>query len=171
MHGHLNARFRNSVYKIQVSLKSDKNNGTLREDLHTFMIIYCSVLRARNVSDKSCTENQNTHYAVSKVFPEIRAVCETTWRNTVVTDGQTTNDNIVRRRKHAICIPCNYGKATATHPQYVTLTAFPPQQWLRERAFVLLNTYIACFLLSNTGRKGAKNFFTFLFGATFSVHA
>jgi hypothetical protein len=31
--------FRKSVHKIQVLLKSDKNNGTLHEDLCTFMII------------------------------------------------------------------------------------------------------------------------------------
>ena len=31
--------FSKSVEKIQVPLKSDKNIGTLREDLHTFMVI------------------------------------------------------------------------------------------------------------------------------------
>jgi hypothetical protein len=31
--------FRKSVEKIQISLKSDNNNGTLHEDPYTFMII------------------------------------------------------------------------------------------------------------------------------------
>ena len=40
--------------------------GTLREDPSTFMIIFRSVLlRMRNTSDKSCTENQNTHFVFS----------------------------------------------------------------------------------------------------------
>jgi hypothetical protein len=33
-------------------------------------------------------------------------------------------------------------KATDTHSDYVILIAFPRQQWLRERASMLLYTYI-----------------------------
>ena len=48
----------NSGFK---GLKSDKSNGTSHDDLCTFMILYdCIHLKMRNVSDKSCTENQNT---------------------------------------------------------------------------------------------------------------
>jgi hypothetical protein len=61
--------FRKSVEKIQASLKSDQNNVTLREDQYTFFIISHSVLlRMRNVSDKSCRENQNTHFVFNKCF-------------------------------------------------------------------------------------------------------
>ena len=35
-------------------------------------------------------------------------------------------------------------KATNTHSQYVTLIAFPLQQWLHERPTMLRYTYIAC---------------------------
>ena len=77
--------FRKSVEKIQVSLKSDKNKGTLHEDQYTFFIISCSFrIRMRNVSDRSCRENQNTHFVVSNFFfppPENRAVNEITWEN------------------------------------------------------------------------------------------
>jgi len=46
--------------------------GTLHENLRIFMIICHSIfLRIRNVSDKSCRENQNTHFTLSKVFPKI----------------------------------------------------------------------------------------------------
>ena len=39
---------------------------TLHADRYTFLIISRSVLlRMRNVSDKSCTENQNTHFVFS----------------------------------------------------------------------------------------------------------
>jgi hypothetical protein len=64
--------YRKSTDNNDVSLKSDKKTGTLHEDQHTFMIISRSVLlRGRNVSDKSCTENQNTHFMFSKFFPKI----------------------------------------------------------------------------------------------------
>jgi hypothetical protein len=46
-------------------------------------------------------------------------------------------------------IACWIPKATNTHSQYVIITDFPLQQWLRERAVVLRYTYIAC-LVSNT---------------------
>jgi len=37
--------------------------GTLHEDQYTFLIIFCSVPhRMRNISHKSCRENQNTHF-------------------------------------------------------------------------------------------------------------
>jgi hypothetical protein len=34
----------------------------------------------RNVSDKSCKENQNTHFMFNKFFSENRAVCEIMWK-------------------------------------------------------------------------------------------
>ena len=62
-----------TVEKIQVSLKSDKNNGTLHEDLRTFMILSRSIfLRTRNVSDKISRENQNTHFIFRKIVPFMR---------------------------------------------------------------------------------------------------
>jgi len=46
--------------------------GTSLEDQYTFLIISCSVLLImRNVSDKSCRENQNTHFTFNKLFPKI----------------------------------------------------------------------------------------------------
>jgi hypothetical protein len=54
--------FENLWGKIQFSLKSDNNNGTLHEDLNTFMISRWILLRMRNVSKQSCRENQNTFY-------------------------------------------------------------------------------------------------------------
>jgi len=51
--------------------------GSLPEDQYTFMIISRSVLlRMRNVSGKSCRENQNTHFIssnfLSKIVPFMR---------------------------------------------------------------------------------------------------
>jgi hypothetical protein len=45
----------------------------------------------RNVSDKRCTENQNTHVAFSN-FLENRTVYEKMWKN-ILKAGQTTDDN------------------------------------------------------------------------------
>jgi len=43
--------------------------GTSLEDLNTFCIMSRSVLvRMRNVSDKSCRENQNTHFVFNNLF-------------------------------------------------------------------------------------------------------
>jgi len=52
------------------------------------------------------------------------------------TAGQATDDNIVHSMHFACCIT----KAT----EYVTLNAFPRQQWSRERASMLRYTYMAC---------------------------
>jgi hypothetical protein len=63
--------FRKSVERIQVSWKSDKNNGyfTLRP-IYIYDISLSSTWN-RNVSDKSCRENQNTHFRVSNCFSKI----------------------------------------------------------------------------------------------------
>ena len=53
--------------------------------------------------------------------------------------GQATDDNIIQRMRFV----CWITKATNTHSEYAMLTAFPRQQWLRERTTVLLYTYIA----------------------------
>jgi len=52
--------------------------GTLHEDLQTFMIIFGWILlRTRNVSDRICTENQNTYEGGSKSFrPDIKSLAK-----------------------------------------------------------------------------------------------
>ena len=68
--------------------------GTLHEDQYTFLIISRSVLlRMRNVSDKSCRENQNTHFVCSNFFKRgnVGKYCRA---------GQATDDNTA----HAHCM-------------------------------------------------------------------
>jgi hypothetical protein len=56
--------------------------GTLNKD-HLFLIISHSILLImRNVSDKSCRGNQNTHFCIQQLSSENRAVFEM-WKNTV----------------------------------------------------------------------------------------
>ena len=46
--------------------------GNFHEDFCTFMTIcHLIVLKMRNVSDISCTENQNTHFMFNKCFTKI----------------------------------------------------------------------------------------------------
>jgi hypothetical protein len=51
------------------------------------------------------------------------------WKN-YGTARQATDGNIIRRMR----FECRITKATDTHSEYAILTAFPRQQWLRERA-------------------------------------
>ena len=61
--------FRKSAQKIQVSLQSDNNNRYYTwRPIYTFFIISRSVLlRTKNVSDKICRENQDTHFVFSSI--------------------------------------------------------------------------------------------------------
>ena len=69
--------FRQSVEKIQVSLKPDNNNRYLTWRLFSFMTISpWIILIQRNIFNKSCRENQNTHFIFGSLFPENRAVYE-----------------------------------------------------------------------------------------------
>jgi hypothetical protein len=49
------------------------------------------------------------------------------------TAKQIIDDNVIRRLRFA----CWISKATDTHSEYEIFTAFPRQQWLRERATML----------------------------------
>jgi hypothetical protein len=65
-------KFYIGVFFENVKRKSEKNYGTLCGDQFTFLIISRSVLlRMRNVTDKSCRGNQNTHFLFGNVFPKI----------------------------------------------------------------------------------------------------
>jgi hypothetical protein len=102
------------------------------------MIISRSILLIiRNVSHKIYRENQNTHF-VSNNFSENRAVYEIMWKK-YGTARQAIDGNIIWRMRFA----CGITKQTDTHSEYVTLIAFPRQNWLRERASILRYTYTA----------------------------
>lgn len=53
--------------------------GTLHQDQFTFLIIYRSFLRNRNISDKSGRENQDIFY-IQQHFSENSAVYKSTWK-------------------------------------------------------------------------------------------
>jgi hypothetical protein len=76
---------------------------------------------------------------ISIFFFENRAVCEIMWKK-YGRVRQATDDNIMWRMRFA----CWIAKATDTHSEYIILTNFRRQQWLRERASKLCCTYVAC---------------------------
>jgi hypothetical protein len=58
--------------------------GILDEDFFTFMTISRWILyRMRNVLEKYCRDNQNTHFMFSKLFCENRALHEIMSKNVV----------------------------------------------------------------------------------------
>ena len=73
--------FRIPVENIQVSLKSDTNRGYFRwRPIYIFFVISGSfLLRMRNVTNKRCRENQNTHFVLINPPPKIvPCLCLTT---------------------------------------------------------------------------------------------
>ena len=60
-----------------------------------------------------------------------------------ITAIQATDGNIISR----MCFACSINMATDIHLSYFIVTAFPRQQWLRERASILRYTYTASLVL------------------------
>jgi hypothetical protein len=99
----------------------------------------------RNLSDKSCKENRNTHFIFNNFFfPENLAFYEIMWKN-ILYCLAGTDDSMA----HALS--CWKTKDTSTHSEYVVHFAFPPQQWLHESVLMLpppLLPAVATFALS-----------------------
>jgi hypothetical protein len=111
---------------------------TLHKDLYTFMIISRWILvRMINTSDKSCRENQNTHFIFIYSFSGSYTVYEIMCKKygTVI---QARNDSVIRRMRFA----CWITKATDTQSEHVIHIAFPLQQWFRD-SWVLC-WYVRC---------------------------
>ena len=79
----------------------------------------CSVLlRTRDVSDKSCRENQNTHLMFSNFFLKLVLFYEIMWKNNVELDRlQFTVKG--RAEKESIYTPDNKGKNRGTRSSYL----------------------------------------------------
>ena len=100
------------------------------------MTICDAVLRrVRNVTRRSCRENQNTLFMYNNFLRKSYRL----WANVEKCGraGQAKDDSIIRRMR--LCVL----GATDTHSEFVTLIAFPQQQWLQERSSTL-RLYIYC---------------------------
>ena len=104
-----------------------------------FVVSPCILFGMRNVSDKSCSENQNILF--ENFFPENRAFYEIMWKNMVEPD----------KTRAAICntarVHCMLDNQSYKHSGYVILIAFPRQQKLRECASASIYVHIACIVL------------------------
>jgi len=116
--------------------------GTLHEELCTFMTVSCSVLlRMRNVSDKSCRENQNTHFVFNNFFlPENRAVIAIMWKN-VVERGRP--QRAIWHMRNGCRIP----KATSAYSEYVIPVALRCNNGYANASLCCLILYIACLVI------------------------
>jgi hypothetical protein len=84
--------------------------------------------------------NQNKLY-VQLLFVQKSFCYGIMWKNIV----QPYRPQVTIRRMH---LACKISTATNTNSEYVTLLSFAWQQWLRDRASMLLYTYIAFLLTS-----------------------
>jgi hypothetical protein len=116
--------------------------GTLCEDQYTFSVIRVSrlILRKKNVSDKSCRENQTSHFMLSN-FLENRATYEIMWKNIVKLGGpQMTIWHV-----HFACwIP----EATNTHSDYIILLLFHCCNGCTNAPQCYVH-YLFCFCITN----------------------
>ena len=64
------------------------------------IILRSLLLRMKNVSDKNCRENQNTHFMFNNIFLENRTVYEIMWKNIVEPGRPQMTDNMT----HAQCM-------------------------------------------------------------------
>ena len=123
--------------------------GTLLED-QRFLSHLTQFCLEWEVFQTKVAEEIKTHTLCSIFVFLNRAVFEIMWKNVVEWDRLLT----IRRMIIACWIP----KATDTHSQYVTFTAFPLQQRLNERAWMLRYTYVDCppWKITNTYLKNTK---------------
>jgi hypothetical protein len=103
--------FRKSVQKIQIALKSEKNDGNFTwRRFHIYDSVSLNSSKMRNVLDKSCRENQNTHFMFNDFFFENRVIYGIMSKN-MVDSGGGTNDVTIWRMRVAFWI----SEATCTH--------------------------------------------------------
>jgi len=89
--------------------------STIHDDQYTVLIVSrWMLLRMRNVSDKRCRENQNTHIVLINFFSKIIPFVRYFGKNMV--EPQRPQITIWRMR-----FACWISTATSTHPEYVKL--------------------------------------------------
>jgi hypothetical protein len=139
----------------------ERTEATLHEVQRIFMVISRWILlRMRNISDKTCSENQTTFCV--QFFPKSRPL----WHKVLkyCRAGEATDDNIILRTHFARCIP----KATDTNSEYVILIASPYLQWLHESTSELV-LYVYCLSYSTIFRVIIKRSLTAVLPTTICI--
>jgi hypothetical protein len=106
--------------------------------------------KMRNISDKCCRENQNTHFVLNNFFPENRAVHEI-MRKSIVELGSP------QMTIRCMSFACWIAKATHTHSRICHIYYFRTATMVCERASMLHYTYTACLVFSvNVGGENQQ---------------
>jgi len=134
--------FRKSVENIPLSLKSDRNDGTVPyctwrpiDICDSIALNFCWTLK---YFGQQLWRNPQHNFMLNNFLFYLKS-CRF-WDNVEKYGraGHSTDDNIRPLR-----FACWITKATDTHSEYVILFAFPQQQWLYERASVV-HLYFCC---------------------------
>jgi hypothetical protein len=147
--------FRKSVEKIQVTLKSDKIKVCFTWRRFTFMAISrWFLIGMRNISNKSCRENRNTHFTLSDLFLKIVRLWQ--WGTWWSQRGHILRHNMAHTRsmldKQGYTHACTHTHARShTHGQYVIFIAFFAATIVRRtRLSVTLKVHcLSCVFLLN----------------------
>jgi len=106
--------FENLSRKFKFLQNLARKTCSIHADLCTFIIVYLWIfLRMKNISDKYCRKNQNTHFMFRTLFPENPVVFENV--ENYSRPRQATDGNKVRHRKDYICMLNEAGNNTSTH--------------------------------------------------------
>ena len=128
----------------------------MKTDIHlwSYRAQFCS--ECEIFSDKSCRENQNTHFRFKNFLPlppKNRAIYETMRKKNIVERGRSQMS--IRLNHKACSIP----KATNKHSEYAILIVFRRQQWLRERSSMLRYSKLPSFSPPNCSTVWANKRF------------
>jgi hypothetical protein len=126
--------FRKSIDNNKLSLNPTRIAGTLHGGLRKLMIIFRRILHLiKNVSDKNCRENQNTHFIFNNISFFFRKSCRM-WDNMEKYGraGETTDDIQVL---HGACAFASW--LIDIYSEYVIFIVSPRRQCLRERVSLL----------------------------------
>jgi len=135
--------------------------GTLHEDRYTFVIISSWILlRMTNTSSKNCREIRNTHFMFKNFF--IKKSCRL-WANVEKKLYSRTGHRWRMRTAWWIT------KATNTHSEYVTITAFPTATMVaRTRLRVTFQVHgLSCYERRYNKKYGVRVYFN---GMVFSTN-
>jgi len=114
-----------------IKIRQEQQVLYMKMNIHFFIISHSFLLRMKNVSDKSCKGNPNSHFILNNFSFNV-TIYEILWKNIV----HPSRPQMIWHKNFACCVP----KATALHSEYVVLIAFPLQQWKYEHASLFCYT-------------------------------
>jgi len=132
------------VWKKNSSLITDKKDGYLPwRPMYVRLRYLARFFVEWDIIQRKFVEKIKTHILCSKHF---------SWKSCLLWDKvgkhgrvvQTTDDNVIR----LMPLACWVNKAINIGSEFVTIFAFPQQQWLSVCPSMLRYTYIACFVTS-----------------------